>query len=93
MAKVQNLELTGEVTQECGNGMFRVLLEASGTEILCTISGKIRKNFIRILVGDKVKVEVSPYDLTKGRIEQRLSVNSNNSVSVKKSTNKNKKRK
>jgi len=89
MAKVQNLELTGEVTQELGNGMFRVLLDTSGTEILCTISGKIRKNIIRILVGDKVKVEVSPYDLTKGRIELRLLGDSNkNQENVKRSINK-----
>ena len=53
------------------NAMFRVELE-NGHEILAHISGKIRKNFIRILPGDKVKVEMTPYDLTKGRITFRL---------------------
>jgi len=51
--------------------MFRVELE-NGHEILAHISGKIRKNFIRILPGDKVKVEMTPYDLTRGRITYRL---------------------
>ena len=74
MAKEQKLiELTGEVVQELGNGMFKVYLDVSGTEIICTISGRIRKNFIRIMSGDSVKVEISPYDLTKGRISRRLS--------------------
>jgi len=53
------------------NAMFRVELE-NGHEILAHISGKIRKNFIRILPGDKVKVEMTPYDLTRGRITYRL---------------------
>jgi translation initiation factor IF-1 len=53
------------------NAMFRVELE-NGHEILAHISGKIRKNFIRILPGDKVKVEMTPYDLTRGRITFRL---------------------
>ena len=53
------------------NAMFRVKLE-NGHEILAHISGKIRKNFIRILPGDRVKVEMTPYDLTKGRITFRL---------------------
>ena len=53
------------------NAMFRVELE-NGHEILAHISGKIRKNFIRILPGDRVKVEMTPYDLSKGRITFRL---------------------
>ena len=53
------------------NAMFRVELE-NGHEILAHISGKIRKNFIKILPGDKVKVEMTPYDLTRGRITYRL---------------------
>jgi len=53
------------------NAMFRVELE-NGHEILAHISGKIRKNFIRILPGDKVKIEMTPYDLTRGRITYRL---------------------
>jgi translation initiation factor IF-1 len=75
--KQSNIEATGEVTQELGNSMFRVLLD-SGHEIICTISGKIRKNYIRIMTGDSVKVEISPYDLTKGRIVLRLTQKNNN---------------
>lgn len=65
--------MEGEVIQELGNSMFRVELNLPDIpSILCTISGKIRKAFIRILPGDRVKVEMSPYDLTKGRITRRL---------------------
>ena len=71
--KQDNIEVEGTVTQELGNSMFKVDLE-SGMEILCTISGKIRKNHIRIMAGDKVKLEMSPYDLTKGRIVTRLNL-------------------
>lgn len=74
MSKQQNLNSTGTVTQELGNSMFRVLLDDIGSEIICTISGKIRKNYIRILAGDRVELEISPYDLTKGRIVTRLRV-------------------
>jgi translation initiation factor IF-1 len=70
--KQQNLEMIGRVTQALGNSMFRVILEETGHEVTCTISGKIRKNYIRILTGDRVKIEMSPYDLTKGRIVIRL---------------------
>lgn len=72
MAKQKNLEVTGIVTAELGNAMFKVELDMNGSEVLCTISGKIRMHYIRIMVGDKVKLEVSPYDLTKGRIVRRL---------------------
>jgi translation initiation factor IF-1 len=73
MSKQQNLVLTGTVLQELGNSMFRVELEDVDSQpILCTISGKIRKNYIRILAGDRVRLEMSPYDLTKGRIVTRL---------------------
>lgn len=51
--------------------MFRVEVGATGKVVLCTISGRIRKNFVRILVGDPVRVELSPYDLTRGRITFR----------------------
>lgn len=68
--KQENIELSGEVTQALGNSMFRVSTD-NGLSLLCTISGKIRKNFIRIVPGDKVEVEISPYDLTKGRITRR----------------------
>ena len=85
MGKQQNIELEGEVTSELGNSMFRVLLN-NGQEILCTICGKIRKNYIRILVGDKVRIEVSPYDLSRGRIITRIDNNmtvDNNNVKLK----------
>ncbi len=65
------IEIEGKILESMPNAMFRVELE-NGHEILAHISGKIRKNFIRILPGDKVKVEMTPYDLTKGRITFRL---------------------
>ena len=65
------IELEGTILESMPNAMFRVELE-NGHEILAHISGKIRKNFIRILPGDKVKVEITPYDLTRGRITFRL---------------------
>lgn len=61
----------GEVIEALANANFKVKLN-NGHEILCHISGKIRKNFIRILPGDKVAVELTPYDLEKGRIVRRL---------------------
>ena len=69
--KQENIQLTGLVLEELGNSMFKVKLE-NGHEVLCTICGKIRKNYIRIMAGDKVELEVSPYDLTKGRITRRF---------------------
>ena len=65
------IEIEGTILESMPNAMFRVELE-NGHEILAHISGKIRKNFIRILPGDKVKVEMTPYDLSKGRITFRL---------------------
>lgn len=65
------IELEGTILESMPNAMFRVKLE-NDHEILAHISGKIRKNFIRILPGDKVKVEMTPYDLTRGRITFRL---------------------
>ncbi len=65
------IELEGEVTEALPNALFRVRLE-TGQLILAHVSGKIRKHFIRILPGDKVRVELSPYDLTRGRITYRL---------------------
>ena len=93
MAKQENLSFTGEVVEELGNSMFSVELDFMEHQVLCTISGKIRKNYIRILAGDKVKIEVSPYDLTKGRIVTRLSLiensdNKNSSNNKKKSKKK-----
>lgn len=70
MAKQEAILVEGIVTEALSNSMFRVELE-SGHELTCHISGKIRMNNIRIMPGDKVKVEMSPYDLTKGRISFR----------------------
>jgi translation initiation factor IF-1 len=70
LAKEEPIQMTGEVVEALPNAMFRVLLE-NGHEIVCHVSGKIRMNYIRILPGDKVAVEMSPYDLTKGRITYR----------------------
>ncbi len=70
MAKDDVLELEGTVLEALPNAMFRVELP-NGHIILAHISGKLRMNFIRILPGDKVTVELSPYDLTKGRITWR----------------------
>ena len=71
MAKQSSIEQFGIVTENLSNSMFKVELD-NGIEILCHISGKIRINNIRIMTGDRVKVEMSPYDLTKGRIVLRL---------------------
>lgn len=70
MAKDDVLELEGTVVEALPNAMFQVELE-NGHKILAHISGKLRMHFIRILPGDKVTVEMSPYDLTKGRITWR----------------------
>lgn len=70
MPKEDNIELNGTVVETLPNATFRVELE-SGQVILAYISGKMRMNFIKILPGDKVLVELSPYDLTKGRITYR----------------------
>jgi translation initiation factor IF-1 len=65
------IEFEGTILEALPNAMFKVELE-NGHQVLAHISGKIRKNFIRILPGDKVKVELTPYDLTRGRITYRL---------------------
>ena len=70
MAKEQTIVMDGTIKETLPNAMFRVNLE-SGHEILAHISGKMRMNFIKILPGDKVKVEMSPYDLSRGRIIYR----------------------
>jgi translation initiation factor IF-1 len=76
--KKQNLiEMEGMVIESLPNAMFNVCLD-NGCEILAHISGKIRRNYIRILPGDRVKIELSPYDLTKGRITYRLRAKTNN---------------
>lgn len=70
MSKEDVLEVEGTVLEALSNAMFKVELE-NGHQILAHISGKLRMHFIRILPGDKVTVEISPYDLTKGRITWR----------------------
>lgn len=70
MSKQSAIQVNGTVIEALANSMFRVELE-NGHEILCHISGKIRTNNIRIMVGDSVTVEMSPYDLSKGRISYR----------------------
>lgn len=70
MAKGDVIEAEATVIEKLPNAMFKVELE-NGHEILAHISGKLRMNFIRVLPGDKVTVEMSPYDLTKGRIVWR----------------------
>ena len=70
MAKEEVIEVEGTVREPLPNAMFRVQLE-NGHEVLAHISGKMRMHFIRILPGDKVQVELTPYDLTRGRITYR----------------------
>jgi len=71
MAKEELIETEGKVIETLPNAMFRVELE-NGHVVLAHVSGKMRMNFIRILPGDKVKLELSPYDLTRGRITFRV---------------------
>ena len=71
MAKEDNIETEGVVLEALPNAVFRVALE-NGHQVLAHISGKMRMNFIRILPGDKVKLELSAYDLTRGRITFRV---------------------
>ena len=71
MAKQPLLKMEGVITDTLSNANFRVELD-SGHELLCTISGKMRMNYIKIMTGDRVEVEISPYDLNRGRICKRL---------------------
>ncbi len=71
MAKEDLIEVEGTIAEALPNAMFRVVLE-NNHKVLAHVSGKIRMNFIRILPGDKVKLELSPYDLSRGRITFRL---------------------
>lgn len=68
MPKSEAIEIEATVTQALPNAMFKIKLDNTDKEILGIVSGKMRKHFIRILPGDRVRVEMSPYDLTKGRI-------------------------
>ena len=71
MAKQTNIEIDGTIIEALSNAMFRVELE-NGHVVTAHISGKMRKHYIRILTGDSVKVEMTPYDLSKGRITFRM---------------------
>lgn len=71
MAKDDHIEMEGKVLDSLPNTMFRVELD-NGHVITAHISGRMRKNYIRILTGDRVKVEMTPYDLSKGRITYRM---------------------
>ena len=71
MAKQENIVQFGVITEALGNSLFRVELD-NGHLILAQVSGKMRKFFIKVVPGDKVKIEMSPYDLTRGRIVSRI---------------------
>jgi translation initiation factor IF-1 len=71
LEKQELIEMEGVVSETLPNAMFRVVLD-NGFQVLAHISGKIRRNHIKILLGDRVTVELTPYDLTKGRITYRL---------------------
>ena len=70
MAKEKPIEVDGEIRETLPNAMFKVVLD-NGHEIIAHVSGKMRMHYIKILPGDTVKLELSPYDLTKGRITYR----------------------
>lgn len=72
MAKTDLIKLTGTIVDVLPNAMFRVQLEENQKVVIGHISGKMRQNEIRILLGDNVEIEFSPYDLSKGRISRRL---------------------
>ncbi len=76
MSKQNNIETSGVISEALGNSIFKVKLE-NGHEIIAHLSGKIRMHSIRIIPGDKVGIEMSPYDLTRGRIFRRLSTTQN----------------
>jgi translation initiation factor IF-1 len=71
MGKEDSIEMEGKVLETLPNAMFRVELE-NGHKVLAHVSGKMRMHYIRILTGDRVKLELSPYDLTRGRITYRV---------------------
>ena len=72
MAKDDIIELTGSVEEVLPGSMFRVKVENMPNTLLCYMGGKLKQNKIRIILGDKVKLEISPFDLTKGRVTYRL---------------------
>ena len=71
-SKEEVIEVEGEVIEALPGTMFKVKLDGSNHEVLATLSGKLRQFYIRILLGDRVKMELSPYDLSRGRITYRL---------------------
>jgi translation initiation factor IF-1 len=72
MAKNDLLELTGQIEEVLPGSMFRVKIDNMPNSLICYTSGKLKQNKIKIIMGDRVKIEVSPYDLTKGRVTYRL---------------------
>lgn len=72
MSKEDTIEITGVVEEVLPGNMFKVKVDNMSNTILCYTSGKLKQHKIRIILGDRVKVEVSPYDLTKGRVSYRL---------------------
>jgi translation initiation factor IF-1 len=72
MPKRDAIEVEGTVTESLPNAIFRVTLDGGDRTVLAHLSGKVRLNFVRIVPGDRVRVELSPYDLTKGRITWRV---------------------
>ena len=71
MAKEKPIVVQGEVLADLSNANFKVLLDINGSEIICHPSGNMRKNYIKVLPGDRVEIEMSPYDMTRGRITRR----------------------
>lgn len=71
MAKTENIKTKGTIIEALSNSNFRVELE-NGVSIICFLSGKMRTNYIKVIPGDSVGIEMSPYDLTKGRIYRRF---------------------
>jgi len=88
MSKADVIEIEGVVVEKLPNAMFQVELE-NGHKVLATISGKLRMNYIRILPGDKVTLEMSPYDLSKGRIIGEINSILDKGLKKLKKTNKN----
>lgn len=74
MSKQNVIEKDGYIIESLSNAMFKVQFEDSDYTVVCSISGKMRMNYIKLIPGDKVKIEMSPYDLTKGRISYRYKV-------------------
>jgi translation initiation factor IF-1 len=72
MAKDELLELTGAVAEVLPNSTFRVQVDGQTHIVLCYMGGRLKKNKIKVILGDRVKIEMSPYDLTKGRIVYRM---------------------